>query len=147
MAMPIEASRRGLDFAQYVGGRLLTAAQKKAEEYSLIGDEHIATRLRRQSPLRKAQIGHLAIKRGKRLDNPELEFTGEALVVQAVVDAAEDPQVADEVVERVTDIALKAGIEPTLSPLVANEVAEQATELLPMQSTIDELFPHQNRQE
>ena len=131
----IEVTQKGLGIANYLGDRFIQGAYRRAEAYSLVG-RTLVTRLAEDTRLHTAMVGQAAIRRGKKVDDPELQFTGEAMVLEAAVKAQEDPNIPDEVVGQIADIVIEEKIDPRLSPFVPDETAERAREILARQDNV-----------
>jgi len=141
----IEVTQKGLDMANYLGGRLVQETYKKAEAYGLVG-RTLVTRLVEDARLHTAVVGRSAIQRGKKVDDPELQFTGEAMVLEAAVKAQDDPNVPENVVEQIVEIAIQEGIDPRLSPLIPDETAEQARQIMVQQDNVTMFYRPLNAQ-
>jgi hypothetical protein len=96
--------------------------------------------------LHTAVVGRSAIQRGKKVDDPELQYTGEAMILKEAVKAQEDPNIPEKVREQIVDIAIEEGIDPRLSPLIPDETAEQARQLIARQDNVTMFRKPQNDQ-
>ena len=141
----IEVTQKSLGMANYLGGRLVQETYKKAEAYGLVG-RTLVTRLVEDARLHTAVVGRSAIQRGKKVDDPELQFTGEAMVLEAAVKAQDDPNVPENVVEQIVEIAIQEGIDPRLSPLIPDETAEQARQIMVQQDNVTMFYRPLNAQ-
>lgn len=125
----------GYTFTQEVGGMALQALASRFASPDI-------EKLHSSAPYHETDIGLAAVHRGRKEDIPELEFTGEALAVAAVLRASRNPNIPRDTVDQVVSKLIEAGIDPELSPLVPDEQAVQAQQLM-RQSAPTPLFPNQ----
>jgi len=141
----IEVTQKGLGMANYLGDRLAHGAYRKAEAYGLVG-RTLVTRLAQDARLHTAVVGRSAVQRGKKVNDPELQYTGEAMILKEAVRAQEDPNIPQNVREQIVDIAIEEGIDPRLSPLLPDETAERARQLIARQDNVTMFRKPQNDQ-
>lgn len=128
--------RFGYTFTQELGGMALQAIGNSR----FLGPPDVQE-LHRTAPLHQAKLGLAAVSRGRKNDIPELEFTGEAMAVAAVLRANDNPDIPRDEVDQVVGKLIEAGIDPELSPLVPDEQVVQAQQLIRQSSPVIPMFP------
>jgi hypothetical protein len=127
----------------HYGGSMLrwTGLQLEPFASKILTPPDIRT-LRQERPFDDAHIGRDAVERGRKEDIPELEFTGEALLVAATLRAKHEASVRPDQVSDIVDMVLDAGIDVDLAPLVSDENADEAKTVIRENTRVIDFFPN-----
>lgn len=136
LAMPANALRAGLTY-----GRTAVAQSVEVFLPSQSAGEFVK-QLERERRLNDANVGVKAIETGRKLDVPELEYIGEALVTKALIRAKTSPSTPPQVAEQVAETVEQIGVDPEWVPLLGDDDATQAKGILQSYDKVKHLFPN-----
>lgn len=101
--------------------------------------------LRQERPVDEAHIGMDALLRGRTEHIPELEFTGEAMLVAAALRANRDGLMRHNRVIEIVDMVMDASVDAELSPLVSDENVQEVQDLIRENTAVIDFFPNSDR--
>lgn len=129
-------------FCWYFGKELLREASTVM--FPEGSDQAHVHHLQQRAPLMDAQGGIKAIEKGRKYDEPELEFIGGAALTLAAIRAEDNQDISDHVTGEIVRLIHEQGIEPQLTPLLSDEQARRADEVISShqpEQKVSHIFP------
>lgn len=134
LAMPAVVLRKGLGLGR-------TVVSQSLEVLMPPEPRELVTRLKQEKPLSDAAVAVDAIEKGRKLDLPELEYIGEAVLTKTLIRAETNPATPSRVTAQVVDIVQEVGLDPEQVPLLEDDDAAKAKGIMGRYDTVKQLFP------